>query len=336
MTSAKQASLPFPVKLQWRSQHWRDCYLSFLLSKYQKTRSYDTVYQHHRRLMTFFVDQRAPDKYTQQEVRDWLDTPMRKEKVSPVTRNLRLASLSLFYKYASSVFQVKLHGKTTYLLREPPPTAGIEKISFAESERELDTDDMRKIFSVIDRSTLQGKRDYALLLFLFLSGRRRKEVILLWKDLEMLPDGRWMYSFRAKGRVTRERALMPVLAMNAIQDYLEADGRWGSMNPDDGVFVGVQQVNGKKSVKPIGRERISSIFHGYAQKANVTLATAHCLRRRAAQERLKANGGNLEEVREHFGWSTTEMARKYATSRKPKELAADPIGAQIEALFADL
>jgi integrase len=70
-----------------------------------------------------------------------------------------------------------------------------------------------------------GKRDYALLLFYFLTGLRRSEVIgLRGKDLEE-KDGALVIKYRRKGGKFTVREVSDPAAYEALAEYLEASGR---------------------------------------------------------------------------------------------------------------
>ncbi|WP_304546318.1 tyrosine-type recombinase/integrase [Sulfurimonas microaerophilic] len=72
--------------------------------------------------------------------------------------------------------------------------------------------------SMIDRTTWIGKRDYALILFLYASGARISECLeLSLGDI----DGEWLYIRHAKGQKERIVPLAQV-AKDAIMEYLEA------------------------------------------------------------------------------------------------------------------
>ncbi len=70
-----------------------------------------------------------------------------------------------------------------------------------------------------------GKRDYALLLFYFLTGLRRSEVIgLRGKDFEMR-DGTHVIKYQRKGGKFTAREDADPAGYEAFNAYLEAAGR---------------------------------------------------------------------------------------------------------------
>ncbi len=80
----------------------------------------------------------------------------------------------------------------------------------------LSFNDIQNSLSLIDRSTWLGKRDYALILFLYASGTRISECLSLRMDDI---DGEWLHIRHAKGEKER---IVPIasIAIKAIKEYL--------------------------------------------------------------------------------------------------------------------
>ena len=84
--------------------------------------------------------------------------------------------------------------------------------------RYLEIDDIRKGLALIDRTTWLGKRDYALILFLFATGTRVSEALNVERN--DLSD-QWVKIRFAKG--DKERIVpIAVEALNALDDYFQA------------------------------------------------------------------------------------------------------------------
>jgi integrase/recombinase XerD len=82
----------------------------------------------------------------------------------------------------------------------------------------LSYEDIQRGLSLIDRTTWIGKRDYALILFLYASGARISECLeLSLGDIE----GEWLHIRHAKGQKERIVPLAKV-ARDVIQEYLDA------------------------------------------------------------------------------------------------------------------
>jgi integrase/recombinase XerD len=82
----------------------------------------------------------------------------------------------------------------------------------------LGYDAIREGISLIDRSTFLGKRDYALILFLYATGARISEALATQRS--DLKEG-WLTIRYAKGEKERVVPVAPV-ALEAIEAYLEA------------------------------------------------------------------------------------------------------------------
>ena len=82
----------------------------------------------------------------------------------------------------------------------------------------LSFDEVMSGLSLIDRGTVMGKRDYALILFLYASGCRISEALSVRRN-DML-DG-WLKIRYAKGEKERMVPLAP-MAIEALEQYLQA------------------------------------------------------------------------------------------------------------------
>lgn len=125
---------------------------------------------------------------------------------NPRTQNRRLSSINAFYNFASEHFDEveKPKGVFAKLPKNLP--------------KYLSDEEIMKNLELIDRSTVLGKRDYALVLFLYASGVRVSELInLKIEDLE----GSWVKVRFAKGSKQR---VVPVadIALDALREYLDS------------------------------------------------------------------------------------------------------------------
>jgi len=82
----------------------------------------------------------------------------------------------------------------------------------------LSPDEVMGGLSLIDRDTLIGKRDYALILFLYASGCRISEALAARRN-DILDD--WLKIRYAKGEKERVVPLAPI-ALEALEQYLQA------------------------------------------------------------------------------------------------------------------
>jgi integrase len=137
----------------------------------------------------------------------------RQQGVSAATYNNRLTIISSFYRFA----------KERRLLRMENPIEQIErrKIQDYVSARPLFKEQIATALAAIERTTLAGMRDYALILLLLGTGRRGSEVRQLkWKDVQFHGDGITIH-FHCKGGKELYDSLEPRV-VRALLVYLKA------------------------------------------------------------------------------------------------------------------
>lgn len=156
----------------------------------------------------------------------------------------------------------------------------------------------------IDRTTLQGKRDYAILSLMVTSGLRTIEIVRAnIEDLRTVADFAALY-IQGKGHV--EKTVYIKLAKpieDAIRDYLKARGKADDKSP---LFISIANRNsgGRLTTRSVSRLVKE---HLIAVGLNSDRLTAHSLRHTAATLNLLA-GGTIEETRQllrHTNINTT-------------------------------
>jgi integrase len=138
-----------------------------------------------------------------------------KRLVAESTRDQRLAILSSFYQYADRRRKVPFSNPITMIERSP-----IEAYAGAVA---LSEDHVQAVLARIDRSTLAGQRNYALLLVLFNTGGRVGQVQRLTRGaLYVSPARRVTVVFHhMMGNKASEQQLDPRVSA-VLLDYLEA------------------------------------------------------------------------------------------------------------------
>lgn len=146
----------------------------------------------------------------------WAETDATGRKVAPATFNHRLAVVSSFYTFAR---------KRRYLHCENPvDLMERAKVEAYANARSLPPTTVEAAMNRIDRSTMLGKRDYALLSVAFTTGRRRAELAALQRrDIDANGEHITLTWRRAKGAKVMRDALQPVVS-RALNDYLQALG----------------------------------------------------------------------------------------------------------------
>lgn len=163
---------------------------------------------------------------------------------------------------------------------------------------------VKAVLADIDRTTLQGKRDYAMLVLMVTGGLRTVEVERAdIGDMQTLGDNTVLY-IQGKGRDEKtEYVKLDAHVEAAIRDYLKARGE---AKPDAPLFASTSNNNRGKRMTT---RAISGIAKAHMVEAgyNSDKLTAHSLRHTAVTLSLLA-GQPLEEVQEfarHANIATT-------------------------------
>lgn len=283
-------------------KHWEECYQSYLRGLRTKNPVATTSEKYSVFLRRFFASGQDGDLYTRQDVERFLQAPHARtgQPTSPNTYNAKLNALAGFYTYASG-YELMYRGKPRLLMTRRPPTTGIDFARHSSRSRALTDDELDRIFAVIDthrRDPILRKRDRALFLIYLWSGRRRREITdLRWGYFEEVPfydtvpvRYGWIYRWRGKGHVEVDDATeMPKEAMEALIEYLEADGRWGRLSPQDPVFPG-------RWGECLTPNYVNETFWRYCHLAGVDAAGIHRFRHTAARARYEITQ-DVESVR---------------------------------------
>src|ERR1044071_4690902 len=151
--------------------------------------------------VTSFFDFAAkhPGEVTPEDVSRWR-AELEGRGLKPATVYARVSRVSAFYRWLMSDPQlsrfIRTNPATHARARYPRPYQ-------SEATQTLSDEEMNALLAVVrrlaDTGSVVGKRDYALLLFYFLTGLRRSEVIALrGRDLEF-GEGALIVKYRRKG-----------------------------------------------------------------------------------------------------------------------------------------
>ena len=131
------------------------------------------------------------------------------------TRNVRLAAIHAFFRHVAA-YNPSAMEQAQRILAIPFKRAMAQPIDY------FDYDEVRAVLDSVDRSTPDGRRDYALLALLFNTGARVQEIVdLRAHDLQLIhpPQVR----LRGKGRKVRICPLWPEMA-EVLQDFCAERG----------------------------------------------------------------------------------------------------------------
>lgn len=191
-----------------------------------------------------------------------------------------------------------------------PNVAG--KIKGAKLNREpkkdyLTSAQAKAVLAGMERSTLQGKRNYAIVTLMLTGGLRDIEVSRAnVEDMRTAGNNTVLY-IQGKGRDEKaEYVIVPAQVEEAVRDYLKARGHADAKAP---MFA--SESNNSKGQRMTTRS-ISGICKAAMLNAgfNSERLTAHSLRHTAVTLALMANGGNIQEAQQfarHANIATTQI-----------------------------
>ena len=218
--------------------------------------------------------------------------------VAPATFNQRMAILSSFFEYAAKrgLFP---HGNPIARFVERRRTDEYGSAIPLEPEQIADT------LAAIDRTTTQGKRDYALLVVALTTGRRLSELVRMrMQDIRVVGQ-KATITFMAKGGKTMldqlERDVTRVLL-----DYLHAAHNADLWNTDQPVWVSCSRQNpgaalSKKAIaniveKRLGTSKVHALRHTFAHAMERAGATTSAIQRKLGHSSLSTTGRYLKAL----------------------------------------
>jgi site-specific recombinase XerD len=215
--------------------------------------------------------------------------------VSPATFNQRLAILSSFYTYA--IKQEVLDKNPIKLIDRRPVQEKDAALPMSDTE-------VMQAFSKIDRSTLDGLRDYALLSLAVTTGRRSRELAsLVWSDIRLTAKKMLITWRRTKGNKQMRDEIEP-RTRAALLVYLNAlyGADLGQLPKNAPVFVSLSKNNHKGS---LSIQAVSDIC-----KKHLGTSKVHTTRHTFAVNLEKA-GASLSEIGARLGHASLKTTSDY-------------------------
>ena len=196
------------------------------------------------------------------------------------TVNRRLAAIKSLVNYARTI------GRCKFTLADIKN----EKVRRYTDTSGIPTDQMKTLLELCDRTTLKGKRDYAIFRLLWSNALRRGEISNAnVTDLDI--DNRCLW-IQGKGRGTdKEKIELGLATLDAIQDWLTARGRVRKTSP---LFCTLDYCT--KGHRLSG-EAIYTIVRELAEKAQIKKRLSpHRIRHSSITAALDATGGDVRRV----------------------------------------
>jgi site-specific recombinase XerD len=178
------------------------------------------------------------------------------------------------------------------------------RYSFANLPRSITWNEVDQMLQEVDRRSVVGRRDYAILLLLVTYGLRAREVGAL-----MLDDIDWKRDrLHIRGRKAEHSTVYPLTPIvgQALLDYLKHGRRPDTV--ERAVFFGAYAP-----YKPLSRVAVSMRAKWYLRKAGITVCRpgSHTLRHTCVQ-RLVDSGFSLKTIGDFVGHRTPDATKIYA------------------------
>ncbi|MBA3573171.1 MAG: tyrosine-type recombinase/integrase, partial [Pyrinomonadaceae bacterium] len=223
---------------------------------------------------TFFAfAEKHPGEITPEDVHRWR-SHLESRDQKPTTVYARISRVSSFYKWLMSDPQLSLYIRSNPAAharpRYPQPYQ-------SESVKALTDDEMNRLIEVVkrraDAGSMVSKRDYSLLLFFFLTGLRRNEVISLrGKDLAD-KDGKLVIKYRRKGGKFVGREVEDPSVSDALLDYLMAAQRKSVMGSERPLWTRHDRAG--KPGAPLSSRSFAENLKLYAKEAGIEHIHVH-------------------------------------------------------------
>ena len=180
----------------------------------------------------------------------------------------------------------------------------------------LTRDQAKALLAVPDRSTLKGKRDYAIVALLVGCGLRRQELAALAVEDIQLRENRWVIAdLRGKGGRIRTVAV-PVWVKQAINAWMAA------ARIEEGRLFRSVKKGGKKLGESLSDWAVWSIVEQSAKEIGIERIGAHDLRRTCAKL-CRKHGGDLEQIKFLLGHSSIQTTERYLGSEQEIAIAVN-------------
>jgi integrase/recombinase XerD len=182
----------------------------------------------------------------------------------------------------------------------------------------LTEEEAEAMLRVPDRRTLQGKRDYGILLFLLTTGLRKAEVCnLKVGDLKTYRN-QAVIDIIGKGKRFR-RIPLKAETLLAIEEYMKSNGN--GTDPDHSIFDTLGK-HGPYEEKPLTPKAVDCLIRSTAKKALIQKRIhPHCLRHTFATTVLE-NGNDLRTVQALMGHSSISTTERYLHSNDDRMVEA--------------
>jgi integrase len=217
---------------------------------------------------------------------------------SPATVNLRLAAVRAFAQEAADAGLVS-QNEVAAIRRVRGEKQSGSKIGNWLQKHQVDA-----VLKSVNRTSLRGKRDYAILAVLFATALRRRELVELQVATIQERDSQWgLIGLRGKGGKVRNISL-PEWVRLAIMDWLVA-----TQIVQGSVFRSISR-HGKLGCRQMSEESVKLILSHYTRLRGHDNFRPHDARRTCARLCRSGNAA-IEDVQELLGHSSIQTTERY-------------------------
>jgi integrase len=270
--------------------------------------------------VTSFFDfaSKHPGDVTPEDVSRWRGE-MERRGLKPATVYARVSRVSAFFRWLMGDPQLSRFIRSNPAAQARPR---YPRPYQSESTKALSDDEMNSLLGVVkrlaDSGSVVGKRDYALLLFYFMTGLRRSEVIgLRGSDMEF-NEGVLVIKYRRKGGKFTAREVSDPSVMEALKDYLGAAGRANVMGSGRPLWTRHDRAGSPGA--PLSSRAFVENLKGYAKEAGLAHVHLHQTRHTYARIVAEETGSFLEaqEALDHENAATTRVYVQRITVKRDR------------------
>lgn len=229
------------------------------------------------------------------------------------THNARLSALSSFYRYAQ---------RMELLEHNPIARVGRRAVEPYAGSRALDAEQLRVCLAAIDRATIAGCRDVALLAVALTTGRRVSELASLRRrDVQIAGQVVTLHWRRLKGGKRASDTLDEAVGLALVAYLHRLHGKaWRTLPPDAAVWRASHQSQQRPlSVRALARicgrrlgtESVHRLRHTFARELEAAGAPASAIQRRLAHSSLATTGRYLFALASADNPFAARLARRF-------------------------
>lgn len=266
----------------------------------------------------FAFSGKHPGEVTPQDVLAWR-AHLESQGQKPATVYARISRVSSFYKWLMADPLLGAHIKSNPAAQARPRYPQPYQ---SDSVKALTDGEMSRLLQVVkakaDSGSVVAKRDYALLLFFFLTGLRRNEVISLrGKDFEYR-EGKLIIKYRRKGGKYVGREVEDVSVYDALIEYLSATQRKSVLGSERPLWTRHDRAG--KPGAPLSSRSFAENLKVYAKEAGIEKIHVHQTRHTYARIVAEETGSfqETQEALDHENAATTRVYVQRITVKADK------------------